>query len=229
MARPFLTAEWLDLAVLNFEIDPGLIDVLLKPWIPVGTELDLWNGIALVSLVGFRFVNTRVLGAAIPFHRDFDEVNLRFYVQGPKGRGVVFIREFVPRRAISLIANTLYGEHYKTARMEHVIERTGGRVSAEYTWHWRGLRSVISVEAEGEQKLPVEGSADAFIFEHYWGYGKSTYRVEHPPWRTCTVTGARYQIDGDAIYGAGFGKVLAGKPVSSMLAEGSAITVYRRE
>ena len=119
MSRPFLTAEWRELAVLNFEIDPAL----LKPWMPQSTELDLWNGTALVSLVGFQFLDTRVLEAAIPFHRNFDEVNLRFYVQGSEGRGVVFIREFVPRPAISLIANSLYGEHYATARMQHSIER----------------------------------------------------------------------------------------------------------
>jgi uncharacterized protein YqjF (DUF2071 family) len=225
MARPFLTAEWRDLAVLNFEVDRDL----LKPWIPPSTELDLWNGVALVSVVGFQFLNTRVLGAAIPFHRDFDEVNLRFYVRGTEGRGVVFIREFVPKPAVSIIANTLYGEHYATARMRHTIDRTPDRVHAEYTWNWRGRQSSISVEAAGEPTLPEEGSADAFIFEHYWGYGKSTYQVEHPPWRTYRVTGARLDVDGDSVYGAGFGEVLATPPVSAMLAEGSAVSVFRRQ
>jgi uncharacterized protein YqjF (DUF2071 family) len=225
MARPFLTAEWRDLAVLNFEVDRDL----LKPWIPPSTELDLWNGVALVSVVGFQFLNTRVLGAAIPFHRDFDEVNLRFYVRGTEGRGVVFIREFVPKPAVSIIANTLYGEHYATARMQHRVERTADRVHAEYTWNWRGRQSSIAVEAEGEPTLTEEGSAEAFIFEHYWGYGKSTYQVEHPQWRTYRVTGARLDVDGDAIYGAGFGEVLATPPVSAMLAEGSAVSVFRRQ
>jgi uncharacterized protein YqjF (DUF2071 family) len=229
MPRPFLTAEWRDLAVLNFEIDPAL----LKSWIPPSTELDLWNGVALVSLVGFRFLDTRVLGAAIPFHRAFDEVNLRFYVR--KGsdattRGVVFIREFVPRRAVSFIANALYGEHYAMARMEHSIESSGNHRSVSYAWHWRGSRSYLAVEAGGEPSLPAEASADAFIFEHYWGYvaqRQTTYRVEHPPWRTYPVTTARCEIDGDAVYGAGFGEVLARPPVSAMLAEGSTVTVHR--
>jgi uncharacterized protein len=225
MSRPFLTAEWRELAVLNFEIDPAL----LKPWMPQSTELDLWNGTALVSLVGFQFVDTRVLGAAIPFHRNFDEVNLRFYVQGSEGRGVVFIREFVPRPAISLIANSLYGEHYATARMQHSIERKDGGISASYKWQWRGHASYIAIEAQDHPTFPVEGSADAFIFEHYWGYGQSTYRVEHPPWRTYPVTSARYEIDGDAVYGAGFGKALAKPPVSAMLAEGSAVSVFQRQ
>lgn len=230
MARQFLTAEWRDLAVLNFEIDPAL----LHPLLPASMELDLWNGIALVSLVGFRFLDTRVLGAAIPFHRDFEEVNLRFYVRpressGPEGRGVVFIREIVPKHAVTFIANTLYGEHYVTARMKHNIERTADRVSAQYSWRWRGHDGVLAVQGQGEPSLPAEESADAFIFEHYWGYGRSTYRVEHPPWRTYPVTGSRFEVDGDALYGSGFSKVLARPPVSAMLAEGSAVTVFQRE
>ena len=102
--------------MLNFEIDPAL----LSPLLPPGTELDLWRGTALVSLVGFRFLDTRLLSVPIPFHRNFDEINLRFYVrptENPEARGVVFIREFVPRRAITLIANTIYGENYATTAM----------------------------------------------------------------------------------------------------------------
>jgi uncharacterized protein YqjF (DUF2071 family) len=226
--RPFLTAEWRDLAVLNFEIDPAL----LSPLLPPGTELDLWRGTALVSLVGFRFLDTRLLSVPIPFHRNFDEINLRFYVrpkENPEARGVVFIREFVPRRAITLIANTIYGENYATTAMRHEIHAGAEQTSASYAWKWRGRENFFAVEARGEPALPPEGSAEAFIFEHYWGYGRSTYRVEHPRWRTYSVTDSRYQVDGDQVYGAGFGEALARPPVSVMLAEGSAVTVYQRE
>jgi uncharacterized protein YqjF (DUF2071 family) len=227
--RPFLTAEWRDLAVLNFEVDPAL----LRPFLPPSAQLDLWRGTALVSLVGFRFLDVRVLGAAIPFHRDFDEVNLRFYVRpiggSPEGRGVVFIREFVPRRGVSLIANTIYGENYATAVMRHDIRSGATHTSATYSWRWRGHENVFAVEARGEPTLPPGDSAEAFIFEHYWGYGRSTYRVDHPQWRTYPVTNSRCQVDGDDVYGAGFGEALARPPVSAMLAEGSAVTVYRRQ
>ncbi len=221
MPRAFLTAEWRNLAVVNFEIDPHVI----RPMLPRFCELDVWNGAALISMVGFQFLDTRVLGRAIPLHRDFDEVNLRFYVIGPQGRGVVFIREIVPKRAIALIANTLYGENYVTAPMNHAITLSGAR----YAWRWRGRENFIAVETEGELRSLTAGSQESFIFEHYWGYGKSTYRVEHPSWRTRRVTEARYEVDGDALYGAAFGAVLRSKPVSAMFAEGSAVTVYRKE
>lgn len=212
------------LAMLNFEIDPAL----LHPHLPRACELDLWNGAALVSLVGFQFLNTRVLGAAIPFHRNFEEVNLRFYVRGPQGRGVVFIREMVPRRAITLVARALYGENYVTAPMDHSIQTRGDRLRVEYGWRWRGRRNCLAVDAESGAEPIAAGSADEFIFEHYWGYGKSTYRVEHPRWCVHRVTAARYDVDGDSIYGAGFGGALKRAPVSAMLAAGSHITVYRK-
>ena len=34
-----------------------------------------------MSVVGFMFADTRIRGIAIPFHRTFEEVNLRFYVK----------------------------------------------------------------------------------------------------------------------------------------------------
>jgi hypothetical protein len=113
--------------VLNFEIDRAV----LAPLLPRSCELDLWNGAALISLVGFQFLDTRVLGRAIPLHRNFDEVNLRFYVIGPQGRGVVFIREVVPKRAIALIANTLYGENYLALPMSQTISSNAARYACE--------------------------------------------------------------------------------------------------
>jgi uncharacterized protein len=117
-ARPFLTAAWHQLAMLNYEVDAAL----LAPYIPSGLEIDYWQGRTYVSLIGFRFLNTRVLGFPIPFHRSFDEVNLRFYVRREECRGVVFIREIVPRAAIALVARRVYGENYVSLPMRHQIE-----------------------------------------------------------------------------------------------------------
>jgi uncharacterized protein len=88
---PFLYAEWRKLALFNYTIAPEA----LQPFMPYGTELDLWNGKCYISLIGFMFKNTRVLGLPIPGHINFEEVNLRFYVKrkvnGEWRRGVVFI------------------------------------------------------------------------------------------------------------------------------------------
>ena len=110
MPGTFLTAEWRYLAMLNYRVSPSL----LYPLVPPGTELDLWNGTAYISVVGFKFQHTRVLGVPIPFHVNFEEVNLRFYVRretnGAVRRGVTFIRELVPRAAIAGVAKLAYNE-----------------------------------------------------------------------------------------------------------------------
>src|SRR5258708_10839930 len=130
--RAFLTAEWRYLVMLNYEVDP----VLLAPCVPVGTELDPFDGKAFVSLVGFRFLNTKILGIPVPFHRNFDEVNLRFYVRrcvdGVVKRGVVFIRDIVHRRAIAAVAPLAYSENYRCLPMAHKISRERDALRVKY-------------------------------------------------------------------------------------------------
>jgi hypothetical protein len=233
---PFLTAEWRDLAMLNFEVDPKV----LSPLVPVGTELDAWQGRTFVSVVGFLFLDARVFGAAIPFHREFEEVNLRFYVRRSAGdgwrRGVVFVKEIVPRLAIALTARALYGENYVAARMRHSIDEeadaTGLRTVA-YSWWHRGRENRMDLSARGNAGEAPEGSDVEFITEHYWGYarrrgGRTTeYRVEHPRWQVFTAANSQLDCDVAALYGAPFVPFLKAPSVSAFLAAGSNVTVFK--
>src|SRR4051812_45506678 len=112
MRTIFLQAEWRKLAMANYAVDPAV----LKRHLPYKTELHLWNDTCYVSLVGFRFVNTRLRGFRVPFHINFEEVNLRFYVRYKDGdqwkRGVVFMKEIVPKPALTFVANAFYKENY---------------------------------------------------------------------------------------------------------------------
>ena len=229
----FLRAEWRNLAMLNYEVAPGL----LAGFVPAGTELDQWQGKTFVSLVGFRFLKTSVRGMAIPFHRNFDEVNLRFYVRRSEGaeirRGVVFIREIVPRWAIATMARRLYNESYIALPMDHRAESRGGSgLSVEYAWRSRSGWNRMRLSADGEPAPAQEGSEEQFITEHYWGYtrqrdgGTVEYHVTHPQWRVWRCANAGFFGDGAAIYGADFGKVLARRPDSAFVAEGSAVRVF---
>jgi uncharacterized protein len=238
IAAPFLTASWRYLAMLNYEVPPAL----LLPLVPPGTELDTWQGAALASMVGFRFLDTRVLGVAVPGHRDFDEVNLRFYVRrrgegGDWRRAVVFVRELVPRRAIALVARWIYNEPYTAVSMRHEVRMAGAADgqpgSAAYEWRAANRWHRLEVRTRGRPTVPDPSSEAAFITEHYWGYtiqrdgGSKEYRVEHPPWRVWDAEGAELDCDARALYGAGFAECLGGRPRSSFLAEGSEVTVYR--
>jgi uncharacterized protein YqjF (DUF2071 family) len=164
----FLTAEWNNLAMLNYAVDPSL----LRRYVPDGTELDDVQGITYVSLIGFQFNRTRVRGVAIPFHQDFEEVNLRFYVRRGSKKGVVFIRELVPRFAIAAVARLAFNENYSCVPMAHRIKgrEDGKTAAAEYSWGSKANRCALTIETDGPRFLPAEGSLSQFITEHYWGY-----------------------------------------------------------
>lgn len=229
-ANTFLTAEWRKLAMANYAVDPAL----LQPLVPAHTELDLWNGTCYVSLVGFMFKNVKVMGMKIPFHTDFEEVNLRFYVKYFDGketkRGVVFIREIVPLPAISVVANLVYNEHYATMPMRHTWLETGGGLSVCYEWkgsEWN--RFEVKASPQGLSLEP--GSEAEFITEHYWGYtvghgGRTMeYAVEHPRWLVYPVNEYSIDVDFADVYGNEYAFLKEAKPVSVFLAEGSEIVV----
>ena len=228
----FLTAKWHRLVMLNFIVDPRA----LAKYVPRGTEIDAWGGSTLVSLVGFRFLDTRVKGVAIPFHRNFEEINLRFYVRrrGAEGwrRGVVFVREVVPRPAIAAVAKWLYNENYVACptRSTVVDPPPGGAGRYEYGWKVRGQWLSIGAVVEGASDNPATGSQEEFMTEHYWGYaaqrdgGTVEYRVEHPRWSVWTATGSMLKGDMGGFYGPPFAALLA-SPVSAFVAEGSAVIV----
>jgi uncharacterized protein YqjF (DUF2071 family) len=232
--QPFLTADWRYLAMLNYVVDPELITTLLPP----ETEIDFENGETFLSVVGFLFLNTRLLGMPIPLHRDFEEVNLRFYVRRKSvdtwRRGVVFVRELVPRRAIAFVARAFYGENYVAVPMKHDIEHCDTNLQVEYFWRrgrrWESLR----MNAAGEPHIIPEGSHAEFITEHYWGYTAlrkrcSEYRVEHPRWKIWDAIGFEFNADVATLYGERFAEVLHQPPRSAFIADGSPITVQKRQ
>lgn len=230
----FLTAEWRHLLMMNYEVAPSL----LEPYVPVGTELDLYQGTALVSIVGFVFLNTKVMGLSVPRHRDFEEVNLRFYVRrnSPEGarRGVVFIRELVPRWAVALIARYCYSEPYQCVPMCHRIERNGADFDVRYAWRRKGAWESISATGVGSPQVIRKESLEEFITEHYWGYTArgsscSEYQVEHPRWRLWPAERAVVEADVATLYGSAFAKPLSNPPISVFIAEGSLVTVHKKQ
>ena len=230
MTNIFLEAEWRKLAMVNYSVDVRT----LKNYLPYKTEIDLWNDICYVSLVGFVFRNTRVKGLRIPFHINFEEVNLRFYVKyndnGNWKRGVVFIKEIVPRPALTFVANTLYKEKYETMPMTHTWTTSPDSLTTEYRWKKKQWNS-LSVTA-GITPAPIApGSEEEFITEHYWGYTKITgsktseYGVEHPRWDVYPLKNYQIDVDFGNIYGTDFSFLQNATPKSVFLAEGSLIKV----
>ncbi|HQZ82409.1 MAG TPA: DUF2071 domain-containing protein [Pyrinomonadaceae bacterium] len=227
--KRFLTAEWRDLVMANYTVDPAL----LRPLVPAGCELDLFEGKCFASLVGFMFLNTRVLGIPVPFHVNFEEVNLRFYVRretdGEVRRGVVFVKEIVPRRAIAFIARTLYGEPYEAWKMCNV--RNAREVG--YSWELASCSNSIAVERSENIGVPDADSHGEFIIEHYWGYTRrgekrtDEYKVEHPKWELFSTRNEKIDVDFAGTYGERFAFLSGTEPYSILLAKGSEIAVFK--
>jgi uncharacterized protein len=223
--KPFLTARWSQLAMLNYSVSPDI----LRARVPRGTELDTHAGRTMVSVVGFLFEETRVRGLAIPGHIRFEEVNLRFYVRRGDKRAVVFLRELVPRFAIATVARLLYNEPYLAVPMRHTVD-PGRRV--HYEWNWKGEWCGMELKTAGPAFDSLPGSEEEFITEHYWGYtaqrdgGTLEYQVEHPKWKVWRAAQATLKADVARLYGPEFVEPLAEEPSSAFLAEGSAVSVY---
>src|SRR5262249_39860951 len=145
-------------------------------------------------------------------------INLRYYVKrvvdGEVRRGVVFVREIVPRRAVAIVANRLYNENYVTRRMRRVITMAGGELQiggrVGYGWGSAGggrrrrgakMWNRVGARAATEPELPSAGSLEEFIVEHYWGYvpghdgATREYRVVHPTWRVAQADEVVWECD----------------------------------
>ena len=222
--------------MLNYEVDGKL----LSKYIPPGILLDFYEGRTYVSLVGFRFLQTKLLGSLpIPFHSDFDEVNLRFYVRRKHGneerRGVVFISEIVPKWAVAKLARLTYGENYVRLPMNHRIDASGTGRAVEYEWRLDGACCKLYAHALLPPAPAEEGSLEQFITEHYWGYSKQKrgdsleYQVSHVPWNVWKPATAGFEGDSSNIYGRELGAILERRPDSAFIADGSPVKVFAGE
>lgn len=230
MPRIFLTAQWRDLIIASYAVDP----TLLEPRLPPGIELDLYKGQAVCSLVGFRFLDTRVLGVKWPGYKNFPEINLRFYVREKDGdrRGVVFVRELVKHRVVAWIARRVYNEPYVRAQIEEQIESRDDSRTIEYRFKLGGASGEMKVHAYPQPMMPDENSTEHWFKEHQWGYGTARsgkrirYEVQHPFWNCYPVRSSVINVDWGRIYGEDWAPMSGAEPLSVVLAEGSAIKVF---
>lgn len=226
----FLRAHWNQLILINYEISPEI----LEPYIPKNTQIDLFKNKCFVSLVGFMFTDTKVLGIKLPYHINFEEVNLRFYVKLNEKRGVVFIKEIVPKPLITLIANTFYKEHYETATMYHKNIITNTNKHIEYGWSKNNIKQSFSVESEITPQKVAANSEAEFITGHYFGYTKNKtktfeYEVQHPTWLHYPIKAYQINVDFELNYGKDFKILNHLIPSSVILAQGSDISVLNKK
>lgn len=230
--KVFLKAKWENIIMANYEIDPKL----LIPYLPNGVSLDLFNGKAYVSLVGFMFKNTKLFNVPIPFFGSFEEINLRFYVIRKEGnilkRGVVFINETIPYQLVAWVANKLYNEHYTVVPTKHELSSNNKTIQIKFEWLLQKKWNTIAVGYESKTESMKTGSLEKFIYEHYYGYTKindlktEEYQLRHPSWKIHKVTDYKIDCDFEAMYGKSFSILSQTQPSEVFIAEGSDVAIY---
>ncbi|MEP6596020.1 MAG: DUF2071 domain-containing protein [Ginsengibacter sp.] len=235
MESHFLNAAWNNLIMANYRVAPDL----LLPHVPYKTELDFFEGKAYVSLVGFMFLNTKIMGFSVPYHINFEEVNLRFYVKnnnnGTWRRGVSFIKEIVPKPAIALIANSIYKEKYAAMKMKHYHHESGDNLVTGYEWKFKNKWNKLSATSQ-KKSLPMRiNSEEEFIADQSWGFSKinqgktNEYEVKHPRWDIFPVTGHTIDCDFSGLYGKEFSFLKKAQPSSIFMAKGSEIKICHKK
>lgn len=227
----FLKANWENIVMVNYEIS----EAILSKYLPKGVSIDLFDGKAYVSLVGFMFKNTKIFNVPIFKFGTFEEINLRFYVSRKVGnetrRGCVFINETVPYKVVAWLANALYKEHYTTIPTKHHWDFTNENKQIKYEWLVNKKWNSISLSASKEKKIMAENSFEKFIFEHYYGYTKynetvtEEYQIAHPSWLTNAIFEYKIDCDFQKMYGNDFAVLVKALPTSVFLAEGSAVAI----
>ncbi len=235
MANTFLTAEWNNLVMANYIVDPAI----LNKYIPNKTELDVYNGHVYVSLIGFMFEKTKLLGVTIPFHVNFEEVNLRFYVKyndrGKWKRGTAFIKQIVPKPAISFIANSIYREKYSTMKMKHFHIEKADEIETCYEWKYKNKWNKLAASSQ-KKSVPMRiNSEEEFIAEHYCGYTRYNenktyaYEINHPRWEIFKALNYTVDCDFSSIYGNEFSFLSDATPSSVFMAKGSEVRIHSKK
>lgn len=226
--RSFLTARWSNLCLFTYKVP----DELLLPLLAPGLELDRREGFAFVSLVAFDFLETKVLGVRWPGYRNFPEINLRFYVRRGPDRGVMFVREFVPLRLVAFLARALYNEPYRAVPMQSRVTHEDQSIHVEHQFDIGSKTQTIRVTGDTPGSCPPDTSVEHFFKEHRWGFGRTRggrtvrYEVVHPVWNCYRVRWWTLHLDWAAVYGPKWAFLKDQQPYSTVLAEGSPISVF---
>lgn len=176
---------WEELLFLHWPVDAAA----LRRHLPVGVELDTFDGAAWLGVVPFRMVKTRWRWwPPLPTAHDFPEVNLRTYVRVGGRSGVWFLTLDAASRLAVEGARWTFGLPYFTARM--ACERRGERLHfASERRDRRGPAATFRAawRATGEARGAAPGSLEHFLTERYCLFALRRGRlvcgeIAHAPW-----------------------------------------------
>lgn len=175
--------RWRDLLFVHWPLPPASI----RPLVPAGLALDLFEGQAWVTLIPFLIAESRPVGLPRALGMRLLETNLRTYVRGPDDQPGVYFWSLEASSLLAVLgARLLYGLPYFPAAM--AMRKDGARV--DY-WSRRRVggpaRLAVTWTIGAAQGTATAGTRDHFLVERYLLYvarGRRLYhaRVRHQPY-----------------------------------------------
>ena len=237
----FVSAYWSDLILLSYAVPDRLLLPRIAPF-----DLDYWDGQAYVSVVGFHFGKTRILGVPpgplLPNVANFAQWNLRTYVRRKVNEvgsshakqaagGIVFLKEFVPSPMVTGLVRTLYNENYVTAPLSLTLQSEGNTLDVCYSLEVGGRKHTIAAKSVLAPSKLKAGSADEFFIERYWGspgaYGNKviSFQIAHAPWNTYDISSCDVDADFGLLYGKDWEFLNNRKPDYAAWCDGSSVGI----
>ncbi|MEP1490252.1 MAG: DUF2071 domain-containing protein [Algibacter sp.] len=179
----FMTGNWEHLIMSTYQVESKI----LEPYLPQDTEIDLYKGKALISIVAFTFSKVKFFGIKIPFHQKFGQINFRFYVKSKidDTKGVVFIKEFAPKPLIALTASLFYNEPYHYKRVGFKMSKSSNKIEINY--QHKGIK--LTAKSTLKTVSLKQNTIEHFVVDRYVAFIKSKkrktveYKINHKPWK----------------------------------------------
>jgi uncharacterized protein YqjF (DUF2071 family) len=168
--------EWNNAVFLHWEVDLHE----LQAFVPLGLEVDLFDGKPWVSVVTFDMerLRPRYLPSFPPIS-DFHEINVRTYVKMGTKTGVTFLSIEAAKVISCKIANVLSGLPYRYSKMS----RAGASIISENA----KLGERLNITCEVGEPLVEKTDIDRWLTERYalfqhHGPSINQFEIHHLEW-----------------------------------------------
>ena len=181
--------EWNNALFLHWKVP---FDALRK-LVPQKLNLDAYDGVVYVSLVAFTMQKIRPRNfPAVKFISDFDEINIRTYIDNDNKKGVYFLNIEAGKHLSALIAKTLSGLPYGKSDIQRTNENyKSTNIQKKFN---------LDTEFEVKKRLTEKSTLDNWLTERYCLYfdkAETIYRydIHHKEWEIKNVDIKRLNVN----------------------------------
>lgn len=157
----------------------------IRKLVPEQLNLDTFEGDVYVSLVAFTMQKIRPKNfPSIKFISDFDEINIRTYIENDNKKGVYFLNIEAEKQLSALIAKTLSGLPYEKSNIK--------RTDSNYNSSNIQKNFFLNADFEVKEKRVKKTELDYWLTERYCLYldkEEKIYRydIHHKEWEIKNV------------------------------------------